>query len=68
MEESSTYQCLMLHGARLYVLSLGRHRLGPPDAETERAIEAITGIERLEQLVLRSRDVSSWQELLAPPT
>jgi predicted transposase YdaD len=73
MEESSTYQYIVskgvakgrVEGEKRLLLLMGRERLGPPDAETERAIEAITGIEQLEQLARRLMYVSSWEELLA---
>ena len=71
MEESSTYQYIISKGAvkggkRLLMLQ-ARKRFGPPDAETAAAIEAITDVERLEQLGERLLDISSWQELLATP-
>ena len=69
MEESSTYQYIMymgaLKGAKRFVMLQGSKRFGPPDAETSAAIEAITDLDRFEQLCERLLDVSSWQELLA---
>ena len=70
MEESSTYQYIVAKGAlkgekRLLMLQ-GSKRFGPPDAKTAAAIEAITDLERLEQLGERLLDASSWEELLAP--
>src|SRR5216683_1714372 len=73
MEESSTYQYIVAKGAlkeaKKFLMLQGQKRFGQPDAESLAAIEAITDVERLEQLGQRLLDVSSWQELLAtPPT
>ncbi len=73
MEESSTYQSIVAKGAlkgeKKLLMLQGRKRFGPPDVQTTAAIEAITDLDRLEQLGQRLLDVSSWQELLAtPPT
>ena len=71
MEESTTYQAIITRGrideARKILLRQGSKRFGPPDVRTRTAIEAITEIERLEQLTERLLDVSSWDELLATP-
>lgn len=79
MEESTTYQAIIAKGraegraegqaveARKILLRQGGKRFGPPDARTREAIEAITDIDRLEQLTERLLDVSSWDELLATP-
>jgi hypothetical protein len=71
MEESSTYQYIVSKGAlkeaKKFLMLQGQKRFGQPDAETSAAIEAITDVERLEQLGQRLLDVSSWQELLATP-
>jgi hypothetical protein len=75
MEESSTYQAIVAKGvskgalkeAKKFVLFMGRERFGLPDAEAATAIEAITDLERLEQMGQRLLYVSSWQELVATP-
>ena len=68
MKESSTYQALVTEGseneARKLVLRLGAKRFGAPDESTRAAIEAISSLERLEQLAERLLEVESWQELL----
>ncbi|HZP85013.1 MAG TPA: DUF4351 domain-containing protein [Chthonomonadaceae bacterium] len=43
----------------------GGKRFGPPDAQTQSAIEAMTSLEQLEQLAERLLEVENWQELLA---
>lgn len=72
MEESTTYQLIVSRGrvaeARQFLLRQGRKKFGPPDPVTTTALEAVTDLERLEQLGERLLDVSSWQELLAPPS
>jgi predicted transposase YdaD len=79
MKESSTYQAILAEGraegraegqaveARKILLRQGTKRFGSPDARTQSAIEAISDVERLEQLTERLLDVSSWDELLATP-
>lgn len=68
MEESVTYQAIVekgevkaLHNG---ILKLGRKKFGPVDEATERALCSITDLERLNELLERVLDVSSWQELL----
>lgn len=73
MEESTTYQAIIAKGraegqateARKILLRQASKRFGPPDARAQTAIDAITDIDRLEQLSERVLDVSSWDELLA---
>ncbi len=79
MKESATYQAVLEEGrvqgraegeprgARKLLLTLGESVWGPPDATTAAALEQITELARLEELVVRVPSVSSWQELLAPP-
>jgi predicted transposase YdaD len=72
MKESTTYQQILAEGraegsieeARHMVLRVGRKLLGEPDAETERALQAITDLQRLEELGERLPDVKTWPELL----
>jgi hypothetical protein len=72
MEESSTFRYIVSKGmvqeAKRFLIRQGRKRFGSPDAQTEAAIEAITDVEQLEQLSEQLLDVSSWQELLTPPS
>ena len=51
--------------AKQIVLRMGRKRLGPPAPHVVEAIEAIDELGRVEVLVDRLLDVSSWDELLA---
>jgi predicted transposase YdaD len=72
MKESSTYQAILeegeargeAKGERNLLLRLGTRRFGAPDASTRIAIEAITSVERLEQLGDKLLEVESWAELL----
>jgi predicted transposase YdaD len=52
-------------GERKVILRLGRKRFGEPDAATIAALEAISSVERLEQLAVRLLEVESWTDLLA---
>jgi hypothetical protein len=73
MKESSSYLAILEEGcaqgemreaARL-LKKLGTRRFGPPDHAVLEAIEAVTDLERIELLLERLLEVSSWQELLA---
>ncbi len=71
MEETVFYRLILKKGAlkeasRL-LLRLGEKRLGPPDEATRTAIEAMNDIGRLELLLEKTADASSWQELLQMP-
>ena len=50
--------------ARGLVLRLGRKQFGPPLREFEAKIQAMTDVEKLEELSERVLDVSSWDELI----
>jgi predicted transposase YdaD len=68
MRESSTYQAILAEGraeeARRLLLLVGGERFGPPDERTRTTLESIDAVERLEQLIQRLLQVSSWEELL----
>jgi predicted transposase YdaD len=68
MEESVTYQAILRKGeakeARKLLLLMGRSRFGEPSPEVVAALEAVTDLNRLEELSVRLLQVSSWQELL----
>jgi hypothetical protein len=74
MEESVTYQAILQRGmqqgltqeARAVLLRQGRKKFGPPTAEQEAAVNAITDLGRLEALTEKLLDVSTWDELLKP--
>jgi predicted transposase YdaD len=71
MEESTTYQAILEEGAlreaRKNLLLVGniRFRGTPPTAK--KAIEEMTDLTRLEDLLARSQKATSWQELLGLP-
>jgi len=75
MKESTTYQAILRAGraegkaeeAKRILLRLGRKRLGPPKAAIKAKIEAITDLDRLEQLTDRVLDAKSWAEGIAGP-
>lgn len=73
MCDSDTYQAILdedrsegrvdeLHRT---LIRLGRKRFGEPDAETRQMLNALHDPERLETLIDRLLDVSTWDELLA---
>lgn len=68
MRESSTYQYILEEGrteeARKVVLRLGRKYLGAPRKAIQTAFEGITDLERLERMIDRAADASSWDDLL----
>jgi predicted transposase YdaD len=83
IEESSVYQGILKRGeaqgiekgiakgriedAREVLLHLGRKKLGPPSDRIEVEITALADVDRLHDLIERILDVSTWDELLAPP-
>lgn len=68
MEESITYQEIVGIGqvkeARRIILILGRDKFGKASRKTERALEAISELEKLEALSKQVNKVDSWDELL----
>ena len=83
IEESSVYQGILKRGeaqgrteglaegrvedAREILLRHGRKKLGPPNEKVEAEIIALADLDRLHDLIDRILDVSTWDELLAPP-
>jgi hypothetical protein len=68
MEESVTYQAILRKGkaeeARNILLLQGRARFGEPSSEAVAALEALTDVQKLEELTVRLLQATSWQELL----
>jgi|SRR5271165_484091 len=80
---SSTYQAILEEGraeglaevraegrteeAKRILKRLGSRRLGKPEPRIEAEIDAITDLEKLEQLSDRVLEVTDWEELLAQP-
>jgi hypothetical protein len=75
MSESTTYQAILREGetagqvrhARRTLLRLGRQQFGPPDPQIEAAIEAISSLDRLDQLTDQVLKSKNWQELMTEP-
>jgi hypothetical protein len=71
IEESSVYQGIFAKGAteqaRRDLLRLGSKKPGQLDARVEDQIAAMTEREKLDQLLDRVLDVSTWDELLSSP-
>jgi hypothetical protein len=71
MKESVTYQAIIEEGlaageikeARKLLL-LGRTRFGEPSSEVLAGVDAITDVQKLEDLSVRVLQATSWQELL----
>jgi hypothetical protein len=73
MKESTRYQAIVEEGrfqeVRELLFRLGEDQLRTkPTPEQHAAIEGITDLARLEELVLRAPHVPSWARLLAPET
>jgi hypothetical protein len=70
MEESVTYQAIIRKGrlseARQVIFRLGEKRFGSADEATTATLNAIDDVAKLDKLIDRILDVSSWQELLGP--
>lgn len=75
MKGSSTYQAILEEGrgegalaeAKKVLRLQGDEVFGVPDARTAAAIEKISDLAKVEDLLRRVHSVISWQELLAPP-
>jgi predicted transposase YdaD len=71
MEESVTYQEIVAEGkakgVKQTLLAQGQELFGTPDARVRAAFDAITDLDRLNQLSVRLLKVKSWQELLDLP-
>ncbi len=71
MRESSAYQLILAEGAvaeaRKNLLCLGRKRFGSPPPAVVSTLEAIMDLDRLESLIERVLDVTTWDALLAMP-
>ncbi len=84
IEESSVYQGILKRGeaeglakglaegrieeVREILLRQGRKKLGPPGEKVEAEITALADLDRLHDLIDRILDVSTWDELLSPPS
>jgi hypothetical protein len=68
IEESSDYQGIFAKGraeeARMILLSLGQKRLGQPDEDVRVRVAAISDPDRLNLLIHRIFDTTTWDELL----
>lgn len=72
MKESVTYQAILEEGltegkvekARKILLLQGRSRFGEPPPEAVATLDALTDVQKLEELTVPLLQVSSWQELL----
>jgi hypothetical protein len=76
MKESVIYQAIVEKGraegrgkgrmeeARRILLLLGGSRFGEPVSEVVAAVNALTDVQKLEELAVRLLQAASWQELL----
>ncbi|HJT76020.1 MAG TPA: hypothetical protein VJ739_02365 [Gemmataceae bacterium] len=71
MKDSDTYLAILDEGReeqiKKDILRLGRKRFGPADEPTTARLNGITDLERLERLLDRLLDATSWQDLLDTP-
>jgi hypothetical protein len=71
MRDSDTYWAIFEEGeeiqARRDILQVGAKRFGAADATIAARLETITGISRLDRIVDRLLDATSWQDLLDTP-
>jgi len=82
MKESSTYQAIIEEGVeqglqrgraegralgeRIALVGLGTQKFGPPDAARRAALDAVTDVDRLEAMINRLFEATSWDDLLRP--
>jgi predicted transposase YdaD len=71
MKESVTYQAVLsegkAEGVREVLLMLGRDQFGAPSAEVRAALDAITDVNRLQELAGHLKHAASWHDLLGLP-
>lgn len=71
MKESVTYQAIVekgeIKGRKENLLIIGNKRFGSPEKRIAEAIEMIEDHPRLNRMIERSLDVSSWDELISIP-
>ena len=79
MRESWAYQEILREGeargeargraeeASRVLIRLGTRRLGQPDAATTASLAELTDVERIERMIDRLLDATSWAEVLATP-
>ena len=77
MRDSDTYMAIVEEGlekgvekgrleeVKKIILRLGRKSLGTPSKRATASVDAISDIDRLESLLDRITDVTTWRELLA---
>jgi predicted transposase YdaD len=72
MKESVTYQAIIEEGkaegkaeeARKILLLQGRSRFGEPSSKAVAALDALTDVQKLEELTVRLLQAASWADLL----
>lgn len=67
MRESDTYMAMLENRAdeaKRIILLQGETRFGPPTEEVQTRLQAITDIQRLEQLSKALLSAASWSDLL----
>jgi hypothetical protein len=71
LEESTTFQWIMEQGAIRYmrrlILRQGHKKFGPPDAATEKAVQAVEDLDRLDRMFECLLDAKGWQDVLETP-
>ena len=71
MKDSDTYLAIIDEGREEEVKKLirlmGEKHLGPAEESVVTQVNAITDLERLERMLLRSPEARSWQDLLDTP-
>ncbi|CAN5209521.1 hypothetical protein BH10PLA2_BH10PLA2_05490 [soil metagenome] len=71
MEESDTYLAILDEGrerhAKHVLRMQGKRRFGPADSAIDAAIQVATDLDRLDRMLERIFDATSWQDLLDTP-
>jgi hypothetical protein len=71
MHESDTYLAILDEGqerrARKDILLVGQKRLGAPSESVRAQLDAVTGLERLDRMLLQAVAATSWEEILDTP-
>jgi hypothetical protein len=71
MEESTTYQAIMvkgeIRGRRNAIREEGEQRFGPPSPDVLAVLDSITDVRRLRRIEHRVETATDWNDLLATP-
>ncbi|HQU43475.1 MAG TPA: hypothetical protein PK867_11735 [Pirellulales bacterium] len=71
LEESDTYLMIVDEGkekqAKKAILMFGEERFGPADETIESDLDRVTDLDRLDRMIRRAAEATTWREILDTP-